>query len=108
MRAQVVDAATLPAAEKAAMRETVSKLQRRVLDEQKAAGAQNKRKATEAAVALAAAAVQGNKGFLVARMDVGLDNKAVQEAWKAIEAAHPKLPALLITADAGEWSGIGP
>lgn len=32
-------------------------------------------------------------------MQVGLDTKAVQEAYKAVQEAHPTLPSLYVTAD---------
>ena len=97
---QDVDTAVIPAAAKAALREGIAKLQKRVLDGLKAAGAANKRKAIDTAVAAAAAAVAGGRGFLVTELDVGLDSKAVQEAYKAVRDAQPSLPTLFVTADA--------
>lgn len=94
---QDVDSAAIPAAAKSDLRDGIAQLQKRVLEQAKAAGAANKRRAIDAAVAAAAAA--GPKGFLVARLDVGLDTKAVQEAYKAVRDSAPKLPALFVTSD---------
>ena len=95
-----MDTAVIPAAAKAALREGIAKLQKRVLDGLKAAGAANKRKAIDTAVAAAAAAVAGGRGYLVTELDVGLDSKAVQEAYRAVQEAQPSLPTLFVTADA--------
>lgn len=68
-----------------------------MLEGAKAAGAANKQKAISSAVAAAKEAVA--KGFLVAQLHVGLDSKAVQEAYKAVVEAQPTLPALFVSAD---------
>ena len=39
--------------------------------------------------------------FAVLQLQVGTDGKACQEAWNAVQAAHPGLPALFVTADEG-------
>lgn len=96
---QEVDGAVIPAAAKASLREGIARLQKRVLEHAKAAGAQNKRKAVETAVAAAAAAVAAGESFLVLQLDVGLDSKAVQEAYKAVRDAQAALPVLFVTAD---------
>ena len=43
----------------------------------------------------------GHRYAVLELQDVGLDNKACQEAWNAIQEAHPGLPTLLISADQG-------
>jgi alanyl-tRNA synthetase len=35
-------------------------------------------------------------------VQVGLDSKAVLEAWNAIHKKHPNMPVVIVTADAGE------
>jgi alanyl-tRNA synthetase len=96
---QVVDGAVISAPQKSLLRDGIAKIQKRVVDANKAAGAENKRKAVETALEAADAAVSAKRGFLVAKLDVGLDTKAVQEAYKAVQDAHPTLPSLYITAD---------
>lgn len=96
---QVVDGAVISAAHKSVLRDGIAKIQKRVVDANKASGAENKRKAVEAALEAANAAVSAKRGFLVAKLDVGLDTKAVQEAYKAVQEAHPSLPSLYVTAD---------
>lgn len=96
---QEVDAAVVSAAAKVALREGVAKLQKRVLESAKAAGAENKRRAVESAVAAAKEAAAAGRGFLVTQLDVGLDSKAVQEAFKAVQDAQPSLPTLFVSAD---------
>ena len=46
-------------------------------------------------------AVEQGRRFAVLQLQVGTDGKACQEAWNAVQAAHPGLPALFVTADQG-------
>lgn len=46
---------------------------------------------------LPCAAVAAGQRYLVARMEVGLDAKALQEAWNAIQKKHPALPVLFVS-----------
>lgn len=64
---QAVDAAVIPAPDKAALRDEMGALARRVVEFQKAAAAANKALATEKAVAAADAAAAAGKAFVVAR-----------------------------------------
>ena len=93
----------ISASDKSMLREGVTKLQKKILESNKKAGSENKRKATEAALEAAKAAASSGTGYLVSKLDVGLDTKAVQEAYKAVQDAHPTLPSLFITAD---YTGI--
>jgi len=97
---QAVDAAVISAALKHQLREQLTALTRRVLDAQKAAAAANKAAATSAAVAAADAAAAAGQSYVVAQMAVGLDAKAVTEAWNAITAKHPAMAAALLSTDA--------
>ena len=97
---QAVDSAVISASDKTVLREGITKLQKKVLGSNKAAGAENKKKAIEAALEAAKAAEESGEGFLVAQLDVGLDTKAVQEAYKAVQDAHSHLPSLFVTVDA--------
>ena len=36
-------------------------------------------------------------------LQVGLDTKAVLEAWNAIQKKHPELPVFIVTADQSMW-----
>jgi hypothetical protein len=63
---------------KAALQESLAALTRRIIEEQKKAAAANKEKAVAAAVEAADAAAAGGQKFLVARLEVGLDTKAIQ------------------------------
>lgn len=96
---QAVDAAVISATEKAVLRDGITKLQKKILGSNKAAEAENKRKAVEAALEAAKAVEALGEAFLVTTLDVGLDTKAVQEAYKAVQDAHPSLPSLFVTAD---------
>jgi alanyl-tRNA synthetase len=63
---------------KAALQESLAGLTRQIIEEQKKAAAANKEKAVAAAVEAADAAAAGGQKFLVARLEVGLDTKAIQ------------------------------
>lgn len=58
-------------------------------------------KASESAVAQANAAVEGGHKAAVFCLDVGLDAKAMTKAWAACQKAHPQLPVMFISSDAG-------
>ncbi|KAG2427688.1 hypothetical protein HYH02_014520, partial [Chlamydomonas schloesseri] len=96
---EAVDAAVIPAPDKAALRDELAALGRRVVEFQKAAAAANKALATAKAVAAADEAAAAGKAFVVARLDVGLDQKATGEACAAIAAKHPALSALFVSVD---------
>ena len=68
--AQSIDKTALPAAAKAALRNRLASLQRRVLDEQKAAAAANKAQATSAAVEVADDAAAAGQRFVVLQLQV--------------------------------------
>ncbi|KAL3153432.1 hypothetical protein ABBQ38_011767 [Trebouxia sp. C0009 RCD-2024] len=99
---QTVDPAPIPAAQKASLRDQLAALQKRVLEGQKKASAANKQRATQAAVADADAAVAAGQKFGVIRVDVGLDPKALLEAWNAIQKQHEKLPVIMFSTDHGK------
>ncbi|KAG2485170.1 hypothetical protein HYH03_016060 [Edaphochlamys debaryana] len=96
---EVIDAAVIPAPDKAAIREELAGLGRRLLDFQKAAAAANKALAVEKAVAVADAAAAAGKASLVSRLDVGLDTKAMAEACNAVAAKHPAMAVLFVSVD---------
>lgn len=58
-------------------------------------------KATEMAVSEANAAAASNLKSVVIRMDVGLDTKALTEAWAACQVAQKDLAIMFVTSDAG-------
>ena len=96
---QEVDRAVIPTVIKASLRDGIGKVQRRILDAAKAAAGANKDEAVKAAKKAAAEAVAAGKTFLVLQLDVGLDNKAAQEAYKVVQKEHPTLPALFVSSD---------
>ena len=102
LQLQTVDPAPIPAAQKASLRDQLAALQKRVLEGQKKASAANKQRATQAAVADADAAVAAGQKFGVIRVDVGLDPKALLEAWNAIQKQHAKLPVIMFSSDQGK------
>lgn len=63
---------------KSALTESLQGLTRQIMEEQKKAAAANKERAVAAAVEAADAAAAAGGKFLVARLEVGLDTKAVQ------------------------------
>ncbi len=99
---QTIDPAPIPAAQKATLRDQLASLQKRVLEGQKKAAAANKQRATQAAVADADKAVTAGQKCGVMRVDVGLDPKALLEAWNAIQKQHPKLPVIMFSTDQGK------
>ncbi|GLC41498.1 hypothetical protein PLESTB_001005000 [Pleodorina starrii] len=103
---ETVDAAVIPAVDKASLRDELAVLGRRVVEFQKAAAAANKALAAERAVAAADAAVSEGKAFVIGRLDVGLDTKAVGEACCAISAKHPTLASLFVSVDAEKGKAL--
>ncbi|MEW5320492.1 MAG: hypothetical protein WDW38_011561 [Sanguina aurantia] len=96
-----VDDAVIPLTSKAALRDTLAALGRRLADAAKAAAAANKALATATAAEAAVKALAAGSRFLVMRLDVGLDAKAVGEAAAAILAkSGDTMPALLVSVDA--------
>ena len=89
--AQEADTTVIPAPRKAAVKADLLALLRLVQEEAKKAGAANKEKAVAAAVAAADAAAAAGKAFLVTRIDVGLDVKALGVSLMSFEA--PRWPA---------------
>ena len=67
---QSIDKTALPAAAKAALRNRLAGLQKRVLDDQKAAAAANKTQATSAAVEAADSAAAAGHKFVVLQLKV--------------------------------------
>ena len=57
--------------------------------------------AVQAAVADADAAVAAGQSFAAMQVDVGLDPKALLEAWNAIQKQHPSLPVIMFSLDQG-------
>ena len=100
-----VDQATISATSKNVLREMVQELTKKVIEEQKKVAAANKAKAIEAALGAADNAVAEGKKYLVMEIpDIGLDNKSIQEAWKAIQKKHPSLSVMLFAA--GDDKGL--
>ena len=44
--------------------------------------------------------------MIVLALQVGLDTKAVLEAWNAIQKKHSELPVFILTADESEWLAL--
>jgi alanyl-tRNA synthetase len=80
------------------MRASLASLQKTAADEAKRVAAANKAAAVTAAVAAAEAAAEAGRAFAVALLDVGLDGKAAQEAWNAVQKKHPALSAAFFSA----------
>ncbi len=98
-----VDEAAIPAARKAALRARVAELIRAAMDAAKKAAAATAARAVEAATAAADAAAAEGKTFLIARVpDAGLDVKALQSAWNAIQKKHPALAVMFLSAADGK------
>ncbi|KAL4856101.1 Alanine--tRNA ligase [Chlorella vulgaris] len=103
---QSVSGAVIPTVRKSALTESLQGLTRQIMEEQKKAAAANKERAVTAALEAADAAAAAGGKFLVARLEVGLDTKAVQEACKAIQKKHPALPVLFVSAGADKALAI--
>jgi len=98
-----VDQAAIPAARKALLRDEVQVLLKGVMEEQKKVAAANKAKAVEAAVSAADKAAEAGQSFLITKVpDVGLDVKALQEAWNAIQKRHPGIAVMFFAEGDGK------
>lgn len=90
-----IDQAAIPAVRKAELRAQVAEVVKAVFEEQKKVAAANKAKAVSTAIAAADAAIETGAKFLVTKVEnVGLDAKALQEAWNAIQKKHPGLAVM--------------
>lgn len=93
-----IDQAAIPAVRKAELRSQVAEVAKAVFEEQKKVAAANKTKAVNAAIAAADSAIDTGAKFLVTKVEnVGLDAKALQEAWNAIQKKHPELAVMFFT-----------
>jgi alanyl-tRNA synthetase len=93
-----IDQAAIPAVRKAELRAQVAEVAKAVFEEQKKVAAANKAKAVNAAIAAADSAIDAGAKFLVTKVEnVGLDAKALQEAWNAIQKKHPELAVMFFT-----------
>ncbi|KAG1655811.1 hypothetical protein FOA52_015847, partial [Chlamydomonas sp. UWO 241] len=97
--AQAIDTAVIPAPRKAQLRDECAVLSKRVTEANKANAAANKAAAVSAAVAAADAAVATGRAFVVLKLDVGSDAKALLEAWIALSAKHTSIAAMFVSAD---------
>eukprot|EP00884_Botryococcus_braunii_P001847 jgi/Botrbrau1/11663/Bobra.168_2s0018.1 len=101
-----VDAAAIPAVAKANLREEISAFGRILAQEAKKAAAANKAQSITTALDAANKAVGSGKAYCLVELKVGLDPKAAQEAWAAVQAAHPSLPLIIFTADAEKGKAL--
>lgn len=106
-----IDKAPIPAVRKAELRAEVQGLIKAVMEEQKKAAAANREKAVKAAVDAAEDAVGTGKSFFVTRVpDVGLDAKALQKAYNAIQKKHAGMSVMFFAEGDGKalaWAGVG-
>ncbi|XP_024193988.1 alanine--tRNA ligase [Rosa chinensis] len=87
-----LDAAQIPAAKKADIRDKIAQLQNKVRKAQKKIAEQNLQKAVKVAREMAEVAASDGKSFCVSHVDVGLDTAAVREAvCKVIEKGMPAM-----------------
>jgi len=94
-----VDTSIMPAAQKAELRKEVAMLLGKVNEFKKAQAAENKKKATSLALACADEAAAGGSAYMITKVDVGLDTKAVMEACTAIQKKHANMAVMLLSAD---------
>mmetsp|Transcript_13459 Transcript_13459/g.33912 ORF Transcript_13459/g.33912 Transcript_13459/m.33912 type:complete len:1162 (-) Transcript_13459:153-3638(-) len=94
-----VDTSVIPFSKKAELRTIVTSLHTKVMDFKKAQAAENKKKATTLAVASADEAAAAGAAFVITKVDVGLDTKAVIEACTAIQKKHASMAVMLLSAD---------
>ena len=105
-----VDQAPIPAVRKAELRNDVQVLIKAVMEEQKKAAAANKAKAIEVAVAAGDDAAASGKSYFVIRMPEGMDAKALQEAYNAIQKQHSGMSVMFVAEINGKalaWAGVG-
>lgn len=94
-----VDAAAIPAARKAALREMMAALGRKLVEAAKVVAAENKKLATEKIMAAAAWAQSVGQSAVVVELTIGTDNKAVGDALVAAGKAHPGVSCLVVSVD---------
>eukprot|EP00898_Chlorokybus_atmophyticus_P000350 jgi/Chlat1/1315/Chrsp118S01744 len=101
-----LDAAVIPASQKAQLRDEVTKLQQRVLAAAKEFAAANRAAAVAAAVEVASAAAAEGKKYCISRLDVGLDANAVRDGVQAVMTQHPGLAVMLVSVDASAGKAL--
>lgn len=95
----LVDTGILPASQKAELRKEVASLLGKVNDFRKAQAAENKAKATSLALACADEAQAAGIPYVITKVDVGLDTKAVMEACNAIQKKYEGMAVMLVSSD---------
>lgn len=101
-----VDTSIIPAAKKAELRNMVAALLTKVMDYKKAQAAENKKKATSLAVASADEAAASGAAYVITKVDVGLDAKAITEACNAIQKKHEGMAVMLLSADSEKEKAV--
>eukprot|EP00899_Mesostigma_viride_P001732 jgi/Mesvir1/1155/Mv17662-RA.1 len=94
-----VDAATISAATKAAIRDTITSLQKRLLAAFKEAAAKNKELAIEQVTSLAAKAAASGASFAVGTVDVGVDADALKAGVTQATAVHASVALAVFSKD---------
>uniref|UniRef100_A0A061SAZ8 Alanine--tRNA ligase n=1 Tax=Tetraselmis sp. GSL018 TaxID=582737 RepID=A0A061SAZ8_9CHLO len=94
-----LDTAVIPAFKKSELRKRVAKLVSKLTEMKKVLAAENIKKATGAAVAVADEAASQGEAYVVAKVDVGLDPKAVMEACNAVQKKHGDMAVMLLSSD---------
>ena len=92
-----VDKITMPLVIKTEAKDFMAKQSKRILDMAKKAAAGNKKKAVETAVESVKAAAAEGKKFVVLKIDVGLDSKALLEAVEASLKAQPTFSLIVFS-----------
>ncbi|GAB4383259.1 MAG: alanine--tRNA ligase [Phycisphaerales bacterium] len=97
--AQQIDALTIPAVRKSALRTSVAELMERVKKEQKEAGAARAREAAEMARKIGESAATSMEEVVVATLELGSDRQALQAALATICERVPRAGVMLLSPD---------
>ncbi len=97
-----VEAATLPAPRKNAIRAKLAEVQKQLKELSKAAAAEQAKKAQQLAAGIASSAASSTEEIVIASLELGSDRKALEAAMSTITAENPNKAIMLLSPDHGE------
>eukprot|EP01025_Chloroclados_australasicus_P014578 TRINITY_DN16848_c0_g2_i5.p1 TRINITY_DN16848_c0_g2~~TRINITY_DN16848_c0_g2_i5.p1 ORF type:complete len:1226 (-),score=185.41 TRINITY_DN16848_c0_g2_i5:256-3462(-) len=101
-----VDAAEIPYVVKERIRSGINTLTKKIVEQQKAQAAANRQLAEQKALEAAKIACDKGSKFLVERIDVGIDPKALAEASNKISQQYSELAVMLFSVDEGKQKAL--
>lgn len=96
-----LEAATIPAPRKNAIRAKLADVQKQLKELSKAAAAEQAKKAQQLAAGIASSAANSSEEIVIASLELGSDRKALEAAMSTITSANPNKAVMLMSPDQG-------